>query len=96
MLVSLWKIAIDVEGDPLTRVVRSPQNPDLLTTKRIVALEGDLVRLISPHPGQRLCLIWTLGETSQEPGVRLNIAPRSTHYPLMPPLPFGSQQDIVG
>ena len=30
-------------GSELTILCRSPQNPDLLTTKRIVALEGDLV-----------------------------------------------------
>lgn len=31
---------------------RSPTNPDLLTTKRIVALEGDLVQPLPPHsPG---------------------------------------------
>ncbi|RSH93968.1 hypothetical protein EHS25_006621 [Saitozyma podzolica] len=34
----------------LMRTEKVPQNPDLLTTKRIVALEGDLVHPLPPYP----------------------------------------------
>lgn len=31
---------------------RSPQDPNLLTTKRIIALEGDIVHPLAPHSPQ--------------------------------------------
>lgn len=48
VLLQRWSISLHQykRGDVVT--LYSPQNPDLLTTKRIVALEGDLVTPLPP------------------------------------------------
>ncbi|KAK6903101.1 mitochondrial inner membrane protease subunit 2 [Kwoniella mangroviensis CBS 10435] len=50
VLLERWSVAINRfrRGDVVT--LWSPQNPELLTTKRIVALEGDLVNPLPPSP----------------------------------------------
>ncbi|KAL7424149.1 hypothetical protein Q5752_001734 [Cryptotrichosporon argae] len=50
VLLERWSVALNHfhRGDVVT--LWSPQNPDLLTTKRIVALEGDLVHPLPPSP----------------------------------------------
>jgi hypothetical protein len=48
VLLQRWSISLHQfkRGDVVT--LYSPQNPDLLTTKRIIALEGDLVTPLPP------------------------------------------------
>lgn len=48
VLLDRWSIALNIyeRGEVVT--LWSPQNPKLLTTKRIVALEGDLVHPLPP------------------------------------------------
>ncbi|KAK4686671.1 hypothetical protein P7C73_g3448, partial [Tremellales sp. Uapishka_1] len=48
VLLERWSVALNKykRGDVVT--LWSPQNPELLTTKRIVALEGDLVHPLPP------------------------------------------------
>ncbi|OCF44134.1 mitochondrial inner membrane protease subunit 2 [Kwoniella heveanensis CBS 569] len=50
VLLERWSVALNRfrKGDVVT--LWSPQNPDLLTTKRIIALEGDLVHPLPPSP----------------------------------------------
>jgi len=47
VLLDRWSVALNLykRGDVVT--LWSPQNPKLLTTKRIIALEGDLVSVRS-------------------------------------------------
>lgn len=48
VLLQRWSVSLHnfKRGDVVT--LYSPQNPDLLTTKRIIALEGDLVTPLPP------------------------------------------------
>ncbi|WVN86695.1 uncharacterized protein L203_101867 [Cryptococcus depauperatus CBS 7841] len=48
VLLERWSVALNrfQKGDVVT--LWSPQNPQLLTTKRIIALEGDLVQPLCP------------------------------------------------
>ncbi|EJU06404.1 LexA/Signal peptidase [Dacryopinax primogenitus] len=46
--VAWWDVTQLKRGDVIT--LRDPTNPDLLITKRILALEGDLVRTLPPYP----------------------------------------------
>ncbi|KAG7562003.1 hypothetical protein FFLO_02558 [Filobasidium floriforme] len=50
VLLDRWSVALNLykRGDVVT--LWSPQNPKLLTTKRIIALEGDLVHPLPPSP----------------------------------------------
>ena len=49
-VVTLWLVNLDRTKRQLIEMeIRSPQDPELLTTKRLVALEGDLVRVFTPR-----------------------------------------------
>ncbi|GHJ87968.1 hypothetical protein NliqN6_4370 [Naganishia liquefaciens] len=50
VLLDRWSVGLNIfrRGDVVT--LWSPQNPKLLTTKRIIALEGDLVHPLPPSP----------------------------------------------
>jgi len=55
VLLNRWVVRVDV-GQPTAtdaftvRSCRDPTNPDLMITKRILALSGDLVRTLPPYP----------------------------------------------
>lgn len=58
VLVNLWKARVRGINRGDVVVFRSPQNPEKVVTKRVVAVEGDMVYPLPPYPTDPLIIQW--------------------------------------
>lgn len=95
IIVTLRCVCLTMDqGAELTRESRSPVHPDVVAVKRVVALEGDIIRTKSPYPVSKVKVpaghVWVEGDGP--PGSSLD---SNTYGPVSKRLLTGKVTHVV-